>query len=448
MVDVEERVKQNLIRLGVKAGDTVGAAVSGGIDSMALLNCLRNLRDEMNIIIMAYHMEHGIRGDASVGDMEFVTAQCELRGVECKAKRADVPAIAKENGVSIETAARQARYAFLESAETDYIATAHHIEDNAETVLMNLVRGSALAGLTGIPEKRGKFIRPMLNVSRRDIEEYVQSRGIKYVNDATNDDTAYTRNFIRKEILPRLRRVNEAAAANIARTAALVSEDEEALKAAAKAADCIESRDDGAYIDLSKLGALMPAVKKRVIRLAVEQVEGLTDVENVHMESLLALAESAESGKSISLAHGVFAAVVYGKLLVGKRNEKQYNEKSVILRTGKLCFAGFEFECGEYTDEPVFGTGAEYFDESAVEGAEFRHRREGDYIIPLGMSEKKRFSDYLSDRKVPLHTRDSLVVLAKGGEVLWAVGAGVSETSKVSDGSKIIRICYWGNGHA
>ena len=448
MIEIEKRVKQNLIRLGVKAGDSVGAAVSGGMDSMALLHCLCNLRADMNILIVVYHMEHGIRGEASVADMEFVKEQCKALGVKCSVKRSDVPAIAKACGVSIETAARQARYEFLESAEADYIATAHHMDDNAETVLMNLTRGSALAGLCGIPEKRGRFLRPMLGISRKEIEEYVKSRGIPYVSDATNEDTAYTRNYIRKEILPGLRRINEAAAANIARTAALLSEDEEALIAAAKDADCIEIKDDGAYIDLPKLSAHMPAVKKRVIRLATAQVGELADLERVHIKSLLELAEKAESGKSIDLAHGLFASVVYGKLFVGKKAEKQYNKHLIVFRCGRLSFAGFEFDCGEYNGEPVYGGGAEYFDAAALEGAAFRARLEGDYICPLGMSGKKRLSDYLSDRKVPLLRRDSLALLAKGSEVLWAVGVGVSETSKLKTGSKIIRICYWGIGYA
>jgi tRNA(Ile)-lysidine synthase len=448
MMEIEERIKQNLIRLGVKAGESVGVAVSGGMDSMTLLNCLRNLREEMNILIIAYHMEHGIRGEASVSDMEFVKAQCCALGVECVTERADVPARAYADGVSIETAARQLRYEFLGAAETDYIATAHHMEDNAETVLMNLVRGSALAGLCGIPERRGKFIRPMLDISRRDIEEYVQSRGIPFVSDATNDDTAYTRNYIRWEVLPRLKHINGAAAANIARTAALLSEDEQALVTAAVKADCIEKKDEGAYIDLHKLSALMPAVKKRVIRLAVAQTGELAGLERVHMESLSELAEKAEPGKRIDLAHGLFAAVVYGKLLVGKNGEKRYNKNSVVFCCGRLDFAGFEFDCGEYIGEPVYGDGAEYFDAEAIEGAVFRHRLEGDYIFPLGMGGKKRLSDYLSDRKVPLLRRDSLALLAKGSEVLWAVGVGVSETSKLKNGSKKIRICYWGNGHA
>ncbi len=441
---MEERVKQNLLRFGVKPGNSVGAAVSGGADSMALLYCLCNLRPSMDIIITVYHMEHGIRGQSSAADMEFVMKQCEAREVKFIVKREDVPAFAKEQGLSAEAAARQLRYEFLDSAETDFIATAHHMEDNAETVIMNLVRGSGLTGLCGIPEKRGKYIRPMLGISKREIEEYIKVNGIAHITDETNADTSYTRNFIRKEIMPHLTRVNEAAAANISRTAALLAEDEEALISAAKESGCIEQTQEGVFIDLETFAKLKPAVKKRVARLAVSAVDGLEDLEFVHVQSILELADKAESAKRIDLARGVFAAVVYDKLMIGKKTEKKYNKDLVAADLGTFSFGGITFECIPYEGDTEFGEGAEFFSAGSVEGALFRHRKEGDYISPLGMEGTKRLSDYLSDRKVPLHKRDTLVVMAKGSEVLWAVGVGVSETSKVNKGEKAVKITYRG----
>jgi tRNA(Ile)-lysidine synthase len=445
---MEERVKQNLIRLGVKAGDTVGAAVSGGMDSMALLYCLCNMRESLNILIIAYHMEHGIRGESSKSDMDFVIKQCEAWGVKCVAGRADVPAIAKEKGVSIETAARQARYGFLERADARFMATAHHMEDNAETVIMNLVRGSGTAGLCGIPEKRGKFIRPMLGISKSEIERYVKAHGIEYVDDETNDDTGYTRNFIRKEIIPRLRRINEAASANISRAAGILAEDEKALRAIAKGLGCIEYTEESAMIDLGIFERQQTAVKKRIIRLAAQNTAGLEDLEYVNMQGILELAERRISAKRIDLALGMYAGISYGKLIIGKHEEKKYNKKSVALMVGTVCFDGIRFECSRFEGTPKYGRNAEYFSADAVAGAVFRHRREGDFIVPLGMQGTKRLSDYLSDRKVPLIKRDSLIVLAKGSEVFWVAGAGVSETSKVRDGSEIYRIRFEGIGDA
>ena len=197
---MENRLKQNLIDLGVKKGDQIGIAVSGGVDSMVLLYCILRLRDEMGISVAAYHMEHGIRAGSSQQDMDFVVDTCEDLGVPCIVKRVDVPAFAKKEGLSLEMAARIERYAFLDSQGADYIATAHHMDDVAETVIMNLIRGSGLAGLCGIPRIRGRYIRPMLDISRQEIEQYAQKNHITYAQDETNNDITYTRNYIRKEI--------------------------------------------------------------------------------------------------------------------------------------------------------------------------------------------------------------------------------------------------------
>ncbi len=431
---------QKLHELGVKAGDRVGVAVSGGVDSMVLLHTLCSLRDQLNITVVAFHMEHGIRGRASEDDMRFVMRQCAQRGVECVVERADVPAIAREQKLSVETAARQTRYAFLDRQDADWIATAHQMDDVAETVLMNLLRGCGLSGLCGIPEKRGRYIRPLLHVSRKEIEEYAAENCVEFVRDATNDETGYTRNYIRSEILPRLARVNEQAVAHIAQTAQLLKEDEAALRQAALDAGCIEEKEDGVYIGLDRLAELPEAVKARVIRLAFEKRFGLKDVESKHVQDILRLAADGESAKRLDIGKGLAATVVYGKLMIGRARKKAYNNNSVDFSgPGRYEMDGTVFTCSECS-EAAFGDGAEYFDMAALTGAVFRHRREGDFIQPLGMSGTKRLSDYLSDRKVPLYMRDDMVVLAVGSEVLWAVGAGVSEKSKIKPGSRIIKI--------
>ncbi|MGI5849408.1 MAG: tRNA lysidine(34) synthetase TilS [Christensenellales bacterium] len=440
---MEERVSKKLISLGIKKADKVGAAVSGGGDSMALLHCLCNLRQEMNIIIIVYHMEHGIRGESSAQDMAFVIKECEKRNVPCVVERADIPALAAKEGISIEAAARMARYQFLDSQDADYIATAHHMDDMAETVVMNLTRGSGLAGLCGIPEARGRYIRPLLDFSKQEIEEYLRQHNITYVQDETNDDISYTRNFIRKEILPRMKEINGSASANIARTAKLLAEDEEALMDIAQKANCIDLALDGAYIDLKKLSEQKTAIKKRIIRLAISQKFGLTDIENVHVQSVMELAQKAKTAKRVDLGDGVYAAVVYDKLMIGKNKLKRYNCNLVTLSAGDmLWFEDTFFECKAYQGTPVFAQGIEYFDAAVIKGAKLRHRREGDRIAPLGLCGTKRLSDYLSDRKIPLHQRDALILLAAGSEVFWVVGIGVSEKSKVKEKSTVVQIKY------
>ena len=438
---METRIKQKLTELGADLSEKLGVAVSGGIDSMVLLDCLLRL----DIPVRVYHMEHGIRGKQSTDDMDFVKAHCERLGIECVVKTVRVPETAQELGLSIETAARRLRYEFLDSAPERFIVSAHHMDDLAETVIMNLVRGSGLGGLCGIPEKRGRYLRPMLGISRKEIEEYAKANGVRYVEDATNNDISYTRNYIRKQILPRLGEINEAVVQNIARTANLLGEDERALEDIAENAGCVQFSKDEAAVDIEKLGQQCKAVRKRIIRLAISGVSELVDVENVHIDSILELAEKGISAKTVNLKYGLTASVVYGKLIIGKNAVKRYNYSLTALpREGRLRIGNMELEiCGmEPDEEPRFAGGVEYFDADTVQESVLRQRMEGDYIVPLGMSGKKRLSDYLSDRKVPLSKRDGLIVLAKGSEVFWVVGVGVSEDSKVGQNSRIIKIKY------
>lgn len=437
---MKEHVRQKLNAFQVRPGDTIGVAVSGGVDSMTLLDVLCNLRAELNIIVVAYHFEHGIRGEESVADMRLVQAESAARGVKCVTGGADVAALARETGESLETAARRARYAFLDAQPPMPIATAHHAGDMAETVLMNLCRGSGLAGLCGIPESRGRYIRPLLGVTREKIEEYAAARGVRFAHDSTNDDTGCTRNYVRREILPRLKALNGQAIKNIAAAARLLAEDEAALMRAADDAGGIEREADGVAIDIAALLSQSAAVRKRMIRRAAGEAGGLKDLSQTHVDDLLALARRGISGKQAMLPGGMAAWVEYGKLKLGKEKQTQYNNSSIDFH-GEGCYPlnGMVLWC-EKGVGIVRSPGTECFDAAQLNGACFRRRRDGDVIRPLGMSGTKRLSDYLSDRKVPLLRRDGLMVMAKGGEVLWVIGVGVSETSRVKEDGPVLII--------
>lgn len=432
-----------MIGFGIKNGDIVGAAVSGGIDSMALLDVLCNLRTEMNIIIVAFHFEHGIRGEKSLEDMRFVMRECDKRGVKCVTGSGDVVKLSRKEGISIETAAREARYAFLDTQEAAVIATAHHAGDMAETVIMNLCRGSGLSGLCGIPEVRGRYIRPLLDITREEIERYAAQNGVSFVHDSTNDDTAYTRNYVRAEILPRFKVVNDKAIAHIAQTAKLLAEDEEVLMDAARHAGGIEDTKDGVLVDIESLLKQPPAIRKRLLRIAVQRRWGLKDLTLGHMDDMLILAEKRLSGKRIELPHELVAAVEYGKLSIGKNKGKTYNKTLIdFYGEGRYALGNIALSCKHCKGGVRYKPGTEYFDAEQLSEACFRTRREGDYIYPLGLGGKKRLCDYLSDKKVPLLQRDHLVVLARGSEVFWVVGVGVSETTKVKQSSQCFEIKY------
>jgi tRNA(Ile)-lysidine synthase len=434
-------VWKKLSEFGIKPGDTVGTAVSGGMDSMVLLDVLCNLRAELNIIVVAYHFEHGIRAAESMEDMRFVKRECDARSVKCITGSDDVVRLAREWGVSLETAARRARYAFLDAQQGGFIATAHHAGDMAETVVMNLCRGSGLKGLCGIPERRGRYIRPLLEIMREQIESYAAANGVKYVHDSTNDDTAYTRNFVRAKVLPRLTDVNEQALMHIAATAKLLAEDEAALEEAAKSAGGIEKTKDGVTVDIGVLFAQSVAVRKRIMRLALHMCGGLKDISQGHVDDMLILAQRHVSGKSIELPGHTVVAVEYDKLSIGKKKANYHDTSIGFHGQGRYELNDIELWC-EAGEQRICQPKTECFDIGGLAGSCFRHRLEGDYIRPLGMQGKKRLCDYLSDRKVPLLARDALVVLAKGSEVYWVVGVGVSETTKTRQNAQCYIIRY------
>lgn len=271
-------------------GARILCAVSGGADSMCMLTLLRERGSHP---IAVAHFEHGIRGEESLRDCAFVEEYCRERGIACFIGHADVPAYAREKGLGIEEAARELRYDFLEkTAEAegyDWIATAHNADDNAETVLFNLARGTGLNGLCGIPPRRGKIIRPLLRLTRTEIEEILAARGTAYVEDSTNENDLYSRNRIRHTVIPELRRINPAFSEAVARTGVLLRRDGEYLEKLAD--DFVEHYFDGSGLPARELLKLHEAVSTRVLRKILKQ-----EVSSGHVEAVLELCRSTECG--------------------------------------------------------------------------------------------------------------------------------------------------------
>ena len=262
-------------------------AVSGGADSMCLLHLLHSRGRD----VVAAHFEHGIRGEESLRDAAFVQSWCRERGIPCVTGHGDVPAYAQEKRLSLEEAARALRYRFLEetAAEQDcaWIATAHNGDDQVETVLLNLTRGAGALGLRGIPPCRGKIIRPLLGVSRREIEDYLEENAVPHVEDSSNESDDYSRNRIRRRVTPVLREINPGLNEAVGRTARLLAQDEDCLSGLAK--DFIDRFYDGESLPGKELLALHRAVASRVIRRLCRQSLSMEQV-----EAALALAGSRE----------------------------------------------------------------------------------------------------------------------------------------------------------
>lgn len=268
-------------------------AVSGGADSMCLLHWLRQLRQERRFALYAAHFEHGIRGDESLRDAGFAEEQCRKLEIPFTLGKGDVPAFAARQKIGLEEAARILRYRFLdETADRlgcDRIATAHNRNDNAETMLMNLCRGSGTRGLAGIPPVRGRLIRPLLQTDRAEIEAWLQENGIPHIEDSSNQEDGNLRNRIRHQMIPMLEEMNPSVLAAFGRTASLLRADEDFLSGMAE--DFLREHRNGNRLPAAELARLEPVVASRVLRLLCG-----TGVSMERTRALLAFAGGTERG--------------------------------------------------------------------------------------------------------------------------------------------------------
>lgn len=286
-------------------GQKVLCAVSGGADSMCLLHLMKEFEDTLHIHVAAAHFEHGIRGAESLRDLSFVRDYCEENYIPFMDGRGDVPVFAAANGLGTEEAARMLRYEFLEKARAelscDVIATAHNMNDNAETVIFNLTRGAGTAGLCGIPPKRGNIIRPLLCLSRTEIEDYLRENGIPHVEDSTNSDETFSRNRIRHRIIPEMNAISPQAVEAVFRASMLLREDELCLSEWADSFIFSEQRKNSAgavCISREKLCALPVPVASRVIRKLVSHT-----ISREQTDEIMKISRSAER-KQIDLPDG------------------------------------------------------------------------------------------------------------------------------------------------
>lgn len=427
--------------------EQMGAAVigvSGGADSVCLLLLLLELSRTLDITLLAVHVEHGIRGEESRKDAEFVTNLCRELGVACIVKSADVPRLAQQRHESVEEAARNVRYAFFEK-EADAlerqtgkkccIAVAHNANDNAETMLYHLARGTGLAGLTGIAPVRGRIVRPLLFLQRNEIEEYLKSRNQKYCLDRTNEETVYSRNMIRHEVLPKLVHINAAAVEHMGRTARMLAEVEEYLNK--QAGEVLRRADRGDGLSVDELRPLPDVLKKEVLRLWISrQWQGRKDLSNCHISDLLQLME-AHTGKELCLPGHHRIVLEYG-YLKAKRTDQG---PAVTVDDQRISFRVFPMEKSMKIPRKSY---TKWFDYDKIkDNLVLRNRQEGDYLVIDDRGRRKLLRRYLMDEKIPRDQRDALPLLCCGSHVVWVIGYRISEAFKVSETTeKILEVQF------
>ncbi len=407
-------------------------AVSGGADSMYLLCRVR----ELGYAAAAAHFNHGLRGAASDRDETFVREFCGEHDIPFISEKGDVRAFAKEKTLGLEEAGRVLRYGFLERAAdalgASVVATAHTADDNAETLLLHLARGTGLAGLTGIPAVRGRVVRPMLDVTREEVEAYLRERGIPHVEDATNRRDEYARNRVRHQAVPALETVNPAFVRAAGRTARLLGADEAFLDGLAR--DFLAESADGDSIDARALTAQSWPVASRAVRRMAGRELALC-----HVQAIL---KAARDGGAADVP-GLRAACSGGRLVFGPAAGQTLPERvlavpgeTLIPEAGLTVLTAKFTRCTEdvHKSYNIFSFQCEnIYGSITVAG-----RRPGDSLRPAGRNCTKTLKQLFQEAGIPSWQRDTVPVLRDERGILGVAGVAVGERACARPGDRDI----------
>lgn len=454
-------IKENKL---ISPHDTIIVGLSGGADSVCLLLLLASLREELNISIKSVHINHGIRGEAADGDELFARKLCKSLGIDFSSYKRDIPGLSEENHETEEECGRRVRYEIFASEAGTFknakIAVAHHMNDQAETVLFRMARGTGIKGIAGMKPMSGNIIRPLLCLDREEIESYLSERGQDYRTDATNDDTEYSRNFIRKNLIPDFTQVNKEAVSHICALSNEVRSmmsyiDKQVQTILTKA--IVTSDEEENYKRLTVYDAQIiynqdEYLRSYAIRSLMEQ-EGLS-LKDIHREHIIAIENILPSTESaeIHLPRCVKVVVENGKLMILKGKEEQgigndfsgkiTGSDKIILpdKSSIVCRMIEDWNTASIPQNPY----TKWLDYDKIQdGLCVRYRQSEDYIIVNSSGNTKKLSDYMINEKIPKSRRDLVPVVASGSLVAWVVGHRISENVKITDNTKrVIEIEY------
>jgi len=407
----------------IQSGEDVAVALSGGMDSVSLLFVLHELQKELDFFLSAVHINHQLRGDDSDDDELFCKNLCERLNIKFTVLTYNINEIAKKNKKSIELTARKIRYDSFELLKADKIATAHNQNDFLETVILNLIRGTGIKGLCGIPAKRGKIIRPLLYSSREEILKYIFENNIDYVHDKTNDETVYTRNKIRHGIIPRLKEINPKVEETVQKMSARLLEADDYIESEAKKNETF---------DIFELQKLHIAIRKRFLSNLVLE-KGIELSQNI-FENLNTIIENG-TGRT-GLKNGYSALISKGKLHIYKGSNKKIYKNFDINLHGQI----ISKEDFEKIHKNVFINAVDYdkiqFD---IKNLKIRSRLEGDYI-KIKSKGTKTIKKYMNEIGIPPHKRAATALLACGSKILLIDKTVADESVLINDNTKNVLI--------
>ena len=454
-------VKETIKKFGMLSpGDRVVVGVSGGPDSVALLHILKELAPQLKVSLFIAHLNHRFRGKESDRDAEYVQELALKLDLPIIVESRDVPAFISKEKVSAEDGARKARYDFFgqvaKQIRANKVALGHNADDQAETVLMRLLRGSGREGLGGIPPVRDlavqaqspkiQIIRPLIETTREEIERYLKGRGIKSRLDASNIETVYLRNRIRWELLPLLTQYNPNIKSILVRTAQVLGEEDRYLEGivAKHLRRIVKKKGEGIILDIIKLSSLPLSIQRRILRESLGLIKGgRLDIQLSHIDDILNLLK-ARGRASLDLPGNILVTKEYRRLSLSFKGEERVPSFRYPLKVPGVTEVpeiGLSLLAKILKERPrrvkESSKKKAYFDYQRIEAPlSLRNREEGDRFQPLGMRGSKKLKDFFIDEKIPLKERERIPLLLSGEEIIWVVGQRISDKAKITDKTK------------
>lgn len=444
----------------IEKGDRIVVGVSGGADSVCLLHWLNSAKEDFGLSIHAVHVHHGIRGAEADEDMRFTEELCASLGVPCDVRKYNVPEYAKEHNMTVEEAGRLLRYRAFEEVRQEYgydrTAVAHHQDDSVETILFNLVRGTGAKGLRGIAPVSENVVRPLLSLSRAEIEEYLKENNISWRNDSSNRDEEYSRNKIRNTVIPALKEINERAVSHILESSVIIGDMYRYVLTEANKCffDIAQVNEDEVILPVKELLSEEPVIRREVIRLAIDGlVHTLKDITAKHIYSI-ELMLFGHSGRFQMLPYGIMVVREQAGLKLYREDASAEEKREEQLQEIQVdvSHAGvyeLPFGQGSFSTE-LLPENAEVFNKNTLKNMEnmytkrmdcdkikgtllLRTRRSGDYLVVNSGQSHKKLKEYFIEQKIPVTQRDKVLLLADGSHVLWVLGYRMSDGCKITE---------------
>ncbi len=431
-------------------GDHVLIGLSGGPDSVCLLFVLNKLKSPFKLKISAIYVDHGLRPEEIPEEINFCQKICDTLDLNFYTQKINVKEFAEREKINLQEAARILRYEVFDQLslriKANKIALGHNADDQAETVLMRLLRGAGPGGLSGIPPVRKKIIRPLIEMEKKEIENFLKENKIQYLLDSSNMKLEYMRNKIRHLLIPVIKEISPQATKIISKTADILREENDYINVAVtKALMRLMSRKTDQKVELfcNPLEVLNIVILRRALRVAIDSVRDLRGIEFDHIEDIIKLIKNGKPGDRIYLPKGIRAIKGYSTIIITTEPPQKLStyqihdpNREIFLKESSMILEIREIPIDKVND---YGNGKNltYMDAEKVKfPLIIRSRKEGDYFYPLGFGKRKKLQDFFVDEKVPREERDLVPVIESEGKIVWIVGYRLDDRFKIDHNTK------------